>query len=162
LFEVIESVRDVTSHGFIVGVKINSKDRQVDGTEREDECIELIHELRLLEQLDFIELSGGGLEDAIFVQNVMTAGGSSFFHSFAERLQHSLQTQENEQTAPAIVLTGGFRTFEGMERAVNDGLTDFVGIGRPLCMDPTFCWKVLQNRKTEVMNFLFPLSSPKV
>ncbi|KAL7494934.1 hypothetical protein ACHAWT_003524 [Skeletonema menzelii] len=64
--------------------------------------------------------------------------------------------RKNEQTAPAIVLTGGFRTFEGMERAVNDGLTDFVGIGRPLCMDPTFCWKALQNRKTEVMNF--PLS----
>lgn len=54
----------------MVGVKIDCKERRHEGMERKMEALELVRHLCDLEMLDFINLSGGGFEDALQVQNV--------------------------------------------------------------------------------------------
>ena len=41
-----------------------------------------------------------------------------------------------------LMVTGGFRTREGMEKALESGICQVVGIGRPMCADP-HCMKKL-------------------
>ena len=42
-----------------------------------------------------------------------------------------------------VALTGGFRSASDMEEAVAEGLTDFVGIGRPLALIPDLPQRIL-------------------
>ena len=41
-----------------------------------------------------------------------------------------------------LMVTGGFRTREGMQKALESGICQVVGIGRPMCADP-HCMKKL-------------------
>lgn len=151
---MIAAVRQVTSPRFIVGVKINTKDRSKEGIDRENECIQLIQDLSDLNTLDFIELSGGGFEDAMFVVQVSNQS-KGLFASFAERVQKEVT---KTPTSPKIVLTGGFRSKSGMEEALRQGLCDFVGLGRPIILNPSFCQDVISGKETQ--STCFPLSVP--
>ena len=110
--------------------------------------------------LDFIELSpGGDYAHAFFMQNDVSRGvKGGFVYSFAERLQNEIlrHRQSNDCAVPAIISTGGYRTVEGMERAVSDGVSDLIGLGRPLVMNPSFCREILCEEAAEAK--LVPLS----
>ena len=155
LLQVIAAVRQVTSPTFVVGVKINTKDRSTEGVDRETECLDLIQELCDLEQLDFIELSGGGFEDAMFIQSPpptttqqqqQQQGGGWLFGSFAQRMHETIQWKKK---SPKIILTGGFRTKTGMEHALRTGLCDMIGLGRPSIANPMFANDVLEKDQAE-------------
>jgi 2,4-dienoyl-CoA reductase-like NADH-dependent reductase (Old Yellow Enzyme family) len=159
LLEVIAAVRKATSDNFVVGVKLNAKDRQSDGLDRETECLELISELTRLGQVDFIEMSSGTFEDALHVRNATTLDNKvlpaeeGFYCSFAERLRDQLEEQKRKDSTspPLIVLTGGFRTAKGMESAIQRRIADIIGLGRPVCMDPDIAKDLLEGRQqTEV------------
>lgn len=171
-FEVIAAVRSATSKDFVVGVKINTKDRSKDGVEREDECIQLIQALSKLETLDFIELSGGGFEDAMFVHNPNNSDDNDdapeqqqqpskgLFAAFAERVHTEVPRTDK---SPKICLTGGFRTKSGMEEALlqdeeGGGYCDLIGLGRPIIVNPTFAQDILDDRQTQ--STCVPLSVP--
>ncbi|CAB9517823.1 NADH-dependent flavin oxidoreductase nadA [Seminavis robusta] len=142
LLEVIAAVREATSPSFVVGIKINTKDRAAEGSERETECLHLIQDLCDLQQLDFIELSGGNYEDAIFITATDDAAATTtgIFGSFAERLQAQLQVTE---ATPKFVLTGGFRTKAGMQQALQQNLCNMIGLGRPVITNPRFSKDIL-------------------
>jgi len=159
LLEVIQEIRKVTTPKFIVGIKINCKDRRTEGKDREDECIDLICELCRTQRLDFIELSGGNFEDTAFLeQNDSNEGeDNTFFSSFAKQLSAQLPSTDPEETInkPIFILTGGFRTAKGMKAAIETNITDMIGLGRPLIMDPTFCDAILRNKKDRVSASFF-------
>jgi len=50
------------------------------------------------------------------------------------------------QTKIPIMLTGGLRSRDSMVEAISKGIIDFVGIARPLSMDPDFCSNLLSNK----------------
>jgi hypothetical protein len=63
----------------------------------------------------------------------------AFFQSFASEaraLLLALPAASLPSPAPAIMVTGGFRTRAGMAQALISDSTDFVGLGRPACADP--------------------------
>lgn len=68
-----------------------------------------------------------------------THSREAFFLSFASSaraLLVGLPAGSLPTPAPAIMVTGGFRTRAGMSSAVMSDSTDFVGIGRPACVEP--------------------------
>mmetsp|Transcript_44430 Transcript_44430/g.93272 ORF Transcript_44430/g.93272 Transcript_44430/m.93272 type:complete len:446 (-) Transcript_44430:563-1900(-) len=146
LKEVVAAVRKATSPGFVVGVKINTKDRATDGIERENECLELIRGLSKLEQIDFLELSGGNFEDVMFLHKANKSGERGFFASYSERVVKEVKL---DHKSPKIVLTGGFRTKAGMEQVIESGSCDMVGLGRPIIMNPAFAQEVLEGKIAE-------------
>ncbi len=48
------------------------------------------------------------------------------------------------------MVTGGFRTVEGMNAALQSGATDIIGLGRPLCVDPAIAAKLLCGEAREM------------
>jgi len=138
IVEVIQAVRAAGSgkKGFCVGIKLNSVDHQ-----SVSELKDCIVQLRLIVQagVDFLEVSGGSYEDPQMssgpagYQNepvsARTAAREAFFLEFAK----SIRTEFPEVP---LVVTGGFRTRNGMEAAVAGGDCDMVGLGRAAILNP--------------------------
>ena len=111
------------STGFIIGVKLNSVEFQNKGLTT-DEAQEIA---RALDEagLEFIELSGGTYEESAFEhKRESTRKREAYFAELAEQIKPVVKNA-------IIYVTGGFRTVPGMVRAIRDGITDGIGLGRP-------------------------------
>lgn len=58
-----------------------------------------------------------------------TKAREAFFLDFAKAIR-------SEFPDVPLMVTGGFRTRQGMEAAVAEGHCDLIGIARPACLDP--------------------------
>lgn len=128
ILEIAQSIRQKlpTSSGFIVGIKINSKEFQ-EGGFSEDDAKELC---QLLErnEFDFVELSGGTYQSLAFKhQRESTRKREAFFLEFADKITPGLKKTKT-------YITGGFKTVEGMVKALDT--VDGVGLARPVCQEP--------------------------
>ena len=56
------------------------------------------------------------------------------------------------------MVTGGFRTKQGMEQAIESGACELVGVGRPLCADPFAIKRLLSGKIQELPKFEKTLS----
>lgn len=132
LVEIVRAVRAEIGAGTPLSVKLNSADFQRGGFD-EDESIEVVHALAA-EGIDLLEVSGGTYASAAMLGvdptlKESTRRREAYFLSYAERVRAELP-------ALPLMLTGGFRTLEGMADAVAGGAIDLVGLGRPLTVEP--------------------------
>ena len=132
--EIREAVGDGTD-GFCIGVKLNSSDFMKGGFSEED-SMKVIKKLSD-EGVDLIEISGGGYEEVTFLNGIENPR-EAFFLNYAENVR-------KVSDAP-LVVTGGFRSTAGMNDALKNDATDFIGISRPLSADPDFSNKVLEGK----------------
>lgn len=136
VIEVYRAIRKAVGGDFPVGVKLNSADFQRGGFSNE-ESMEVIKSLSQ-EGMDLIEISGGNYEKpamtGAFVRE-STLAREAYFLEFAEQVR--------KKVSSPIVVTGGFRSAEGMIQAVKSGATDMIGLARPLAVDPWLPSKVL-------------------
>lgn len=126
-----QEVRRVTGSHFIVGIKLNSADFQKGGFS-EDEAVQVFKALDAA-GIDFIEVSGGTYEATVMVgigehKKESTLRREAYFLEFAEKVRQEVKTH--------IMVTGGFRTRQGMDTALKSGACDLVGVARPLIIDP--------------------------
>lgn len=138
LLESIRAVKAATSEGFSVSVKLNSTDFQKGGFSHED-CLRVIDMLNE-EGLDFVEISGGNYEQP------KLAGIEGMEPAFEEPVRESTRAREayfanyarsiQERAKMPLMVTGGFRTVDAMNAAIEDKEADLIGIGRPLCAAP--------------------------
>lgn len=138
LVEAVKAARSVTGEGFTLGVKLNSADFQKGGFSHA-ECLAVVDKLAAL-GIDFLEVSGGtyeqprmmGMEgmEPVFDEPVRasTRAREAYFAKYARSVKQ-------RATIPVMV-TGGFRTADGMASAIRDGEADIIGLARPLCVDP--------------------------
>ncbi len=131
LMEIVAATRTVIGDDKVLAVKLNSADFQRGGF-TEDESILVA---RALEEagIDLLEISGGTYEHGAMMgvtQRESTRAREAYFLEFAEKLR-------TEVSLPLMV-TGGFRTREGMESALASGAVDVIGLGRPLALEPDF------------------------
>jgi 2,4-dienoyl-CoA reductase-like NADH-dependent reductase (Old Yellow Enzyme family) len=137
LISVITSVREAVGPDFPVGIKLNSSDFQKGGFTH-SECIELVKMLNGT-SLDLLELSGGSLEQPKLVGLTVLEEGEdkrsgstiqreAYFVDFA----HAIRDVANMP----VMVTGNFRSAEGMVSALIHGDLDLIGIGRPMIVDP--------------------------
>lgn len=130
LLEVVRAVRRAVSGDFAVALKLNSADFQRGGFD-EEESIAVVEALDA-EGLDLLEISGGTYESAAMFEETVPSGERSrsreaFFLDYVGEVRDRFR-------AP-ILLTGGFRTRQGMEDALA-GPVDVVGMARPFAIEP--------------------------
>jgi 2,4-dienoyl-CoA reductase-like NADH-dependent reductase (Old Yellow Enzyme family) len=130
LVETVREIRATTSARFLIAVKLNSADFQRGGFDSDDS----LTVARALEKegIDLLEISGGTYESTAMVtgmpQRQSTRAREAYFLEFAERFS-------TEVSVP-IMLTGGFRTRQGMTEALASGSVDVVGLARPITYEP--------------------------
>jgi len=131
LFRVIDAIRAIVPSTFAVGVKMNSADFSTGGL-TEDEAQDQIRWINEHGGIDFIEISGGTYEaPTMFSTEYQSRSERSrkreaYFIEFAAKVR-------NITTIPLIV-TGGFRSRQGMNDATRSNACDMVGIARPTCL----------------------------
>lgn len=129
---VYAEIRKQVGPDFPVGIKLNSADFQKGGF-TEEESMQTIHALADA-GIDLIEISGGTYEAPAMSGTVQKAQRSStvvreaYFQAFAEKIRSMVKVP--------LMLTGGFRTYEGMNAAIQTEAIDIVGLARLLAIDP--------------------------
>lgn len=143
LLEVFRAVREATGPEFGVGVKLNSADFQRGGFDEEASMEVAV----ALEEagVDMIEISGGSYESATMMgvvdtRRASTVAREAYFMTYAEAIR--------KRVSVPLMLTGGFRTTEGMEEALSSGAVDLIGLGRPLCINPDLPRQILDGTVT--------------
>ncbi len=137
--EVHRAIRAKCGRDFTVGVKLNSADFQRGGF-TEEESLAVIDALTE-DGIDCVEVSGGTYESAAMMgagQSDRTRAREAYFLDFARKVR--------ERSKVALVVTGGFRSIEGMEQALDERATDFIGVARPLACEPDLPERLLQRQ----------------
>ena len=131
VLEVLHAMRAQVGEGFPIGIKLNSADFQRGGFTQE----ESLDTIRALAEagIDCIEISGGTYEAP-----AMTGVTSAVKDSTRQREAYFLEFAELARQAVKVplVVTGGFRSAEGMAQAISSGAVDFVGLARALAIEP--------------------------
>lgn len=135
--EVVRSVRQAVDPGFIVAVKLNSSDFQKGGFDHADSVQVAV--MLEAEGVDFIEISGGNFEEPTAYQHASKSGSTqireAYFLDYAAAIKAALNIP--------LMVTGGFRSSNVMNDAIESGKTDLIGMGRPFVADPSFANKLL-------------------
>jgi 2,4-dienoyl-CoA reductase-like NADH-dependent reductase (Old Yellow Enzyme family) len=137
--EVYKTIREKVGGDFPVGIKLNSADFQKGGF-TEEESLETIKILADL-GIDLIEISGGTYEAPAMVGSKMkqsTLEREAYFMDFAVKVRKAVQIP--------LVLTGGFKTYDGMAAAIESGDVDMVGLARLLAIEPDAAHNLLNGK----------------
>lgn len=137
--EIYRNMRKKVGLNFPIGIKINSADFQIGGF-TEEESLQVIDMLSA-EGVDLIEVSGGTYEMPAMMgvqQKESTLKREAFFMDFIVKAR--------KRTNTPLLLTGGFRSKEGMEQALQNDELDFVGMARPFVLYPTIAKDILSGK----------------
>ena len=102
-------------------------------------------------QIDLLEISGGNYESGIYLDDSINASTQkkkasstvqreSYFMKYALEIQASL----SPGGVLPVMVTGGWRHRESMEKTVASDACAMIGLGRPLCGDPNGSKKLLE------------------
>lgn len=142
LLDIVRQTRKSVGSDFPIGVKLNSSDFQKGGFSEEDS----IWVIKSLEKLgvDLLEISGGTYENAEFLlaNNVRasTVRREAYFLDFAEKVRKS--------SAIPLMVTGGIRSMEFCNEALNAGSLDIIGMARPYLLYDNFAQRFLSGDLT--------------
>ncbi|SEK56756.1 2,4-dienoyl-CoA reductase [Atopomonas hussainii] len=143
VMEVYRAIRAQVGKDFPVAIKLNSADFQRGGF-TEDESLAVIKALEA-EGIDLIELSGGTYEAPAMSDNKRhqesTLAREAYFLQFAEKIRGQVQVP--------LMVTGGFRSHQGMAEALKGGALDMVGIARGLAIEPDLPKRLLVGQDPE-------------
>lgn len=143
--DIIKAMREATPKGFTVGIKLNSADHQSPA-----ELAACLEQLKVITAagVDFLEISGGSYENPTMntglvteeekAKSARTKAREAFFLEFA----HAIRADVPDVP---LMVTGGFRTRQGMEAALREGGCDLTGIGRPACVMPHLPKEIVLN-----------------
>ncbi|WP_310620059.1 NADH:flavin oxidoreductase/NADH oxidase family protein [Flexibacterium corallicola] len=144
LLEVYEEIRKVVGPQFPVGVKLNSADFSSGGFSEEDSLFVIKHFGEV--GVDLIEVSGGSYENTAMADGVeqkdSTIKREAYFLEFAEKAR--------KHTDTCLVVTGGFRSVQGMNEALTSNATDLIGMARPMSIDPDLPNKALSDSNYKI------------
>jgi 2,4-dienoyl-CoA reductase-like NADH-dependent reductase (Old Yellow Enzyme family) len=184
LLAVIKAVRATVKREFVVGIKINSADFQKGAFSEEDSLAVITALLQNYDddamRLDFIEISGGTYEDPALMglkyvkqqadqkKRASTVAREAYFLDFAAKVQTQAKLFQQQQTTTPhnqsiptrILVTGGFRTLDGINGALQSGDVDLVGLGRPLIVEPDLPNKFAAATVTRARDYTLELHWP--
>jgi 2,4-dienoyl-CoA reductase-like NADH-dependent reductase (Old Yellow Enzyme family) len=137
LLAILSEIQRQVGKEFPIGIKINSADFQRGGFS-EEESIETMCALDSA-GIDLVEISGGTYEAPVMTGarklRDSTRKREAYFLEFAERARAAIRVP--------LMLTGGFRTAEGMANAISSGAVDLVGLARSLVIEPDLPKRIL-------------------
>lgn len=143
---VYQAMRKAVGPDFPIGIKLNSADFQRGGF-TEEESLDTIRALAAA-GIDLIEISGGtyeapamtGVKTSREPVKASTRAREAYFLAFAEKARAAVDTP--------LVVTGGFRTPQGMAQAIESGAVDMVGLARILAIEPDAPRRLLAGQPT--------------
>jgi 2,4-dienoyl-CoA reductase-like NADH-dependent reductase (Old Yellow Enzyme family) len=122
---IVQRVRAAVGTDYPISVKINSADFQRGGFEEAD-SLEVIRMLEQ-EQIDLLEISGGTYEKLAFFEGeeirATTRHREAYFLGFAKKVR--------EVSKLPLMVTGGFRTYQFCNKALQNEELDLIGMARP-------------------------------
>jgi 2,4-dienoyl-CoA reductase-like NADH-dependent reductase (Old Yellow Enzyme family) len=136
---VYRAMRQAVGEGFPIGIKLNSADFQRGGF-TEEESLDVIRALEA-EGIDLVEISGGTYEAPAMTgvkQKDSTRQREAYFLAFAQKARQAVRLP--------LVVTGGFRTAQGMAAAIQCGAVDMVGLARALAIEPDVPTRLLSQQ----------------
>ena len=145
---VYRAMREAVGPAFPIGIKLNSADFQRGGF-TEEESIDTIRALADA-GIDLIEISGGTYEAPVMTgiknksqpeQKESTRQREAYFLEFAEKARQAVRTP--------LVVTGGFRSAQGMAQAISSGAVDMVGIARIMAIEPDLPSRLLAGKAAQ-------------
>ena len=131
LLEIYKAVRAATSDKFIISVKLNSADFQRGGITEED--VITVFKAIDVAGIDLIEVSGGTYEAPAMAgakedkRKASTIAREAYFLDFADKIRKQVKCH--------LMVTGGFRTVDAMNAALDSGACEFIGIARPFAVE---------------------------
>lgn len=137
---IYRGIREAVGAEFPIGIKLNSADFMKGGFTEED-SMEVVKRLAN-EGIDLIEISGGTYESPSMVGYKVkesTLAREGYFLDYIEKVRKLVDTP--------LVLTGGFRSSNAMNSALESGATDFIGVARTTAVDPDFPNKLINDSK---------------
>lgn len=138
VLRVLEGMRAATSRDFSIGIKLNSADFQRGGFS-EDESLDVMEALSKA-GIDLIEISGGTYEaPAMTGVRESTRKREAYFLDFAEKVRARIP-------ATPLMVTGGFRSHQGMSEALASGALDLCGFARLLAIEPDASLRLLEGK----------------
>ena len=148
VLEVYRAIREQVGQSYPVGIKLNSADFMKGGFSEEDS----MGVVKALEEagIDLIEISGGTYESPTMMSADMkesTRKREAFFLDYADKVRSLVEVP--------LVVTGGFRSTEGMNEALASGAIDMVGLARPLSVMPD-----MPNKAIADQNFSMEIKAP--
>ncbi|KAH8649732.1 hypothetical protein BGZ60DRAFT_463079 [Tricladium varicosporioides] len=137
VIRIIRAIRQEVPASFCVGIKINTADH-IHTVESDDLLLQIDRIAK--EQVDYVQLSGGSFEDPkmLSIQNSLPIIGATGTIN-VEREGFFLQaSHEIRKRHPNLVLlvTGGFRSRNGVNSALQKGACDLIGLARPAIKYP--------------------------
>lgn len=149
--EVYKAMRKEVGDKFPLSIKLNSADFQKGGFTKED-SMDVVQNLS--EQgMDLIEISGGTYEKpAMMGQAPMkdsTMKREAYFLEYCEEVKKIVKSP--------LMLTGGFRSLQGMNDALASGACDMIGLARSLAINPDFSNQLLSGK--DVTSAVKPLTT---
>jgi 2,4-dienoyl-CoA reductase-like NADH-dependent reductase (Old Yellow Enzyme family) len=148
--EIYQAIRREVGAQFPISIKLNSADFQKGGFSKED-SMKVVQHLSEL-GMDLIEVSGGTYETPVMTgTNIKdsTKAREAYFMDYCEEVRKIVKTP--------LMLTGGFRSSQGMNQALAAGVCDMVGIARSLAINPDFSNELLSGK--DVKSLVKPLST---
>ncbi|MBK26839.1 MAG: NADH oxidase [Halobacteriovorax sp.] len=149
--EIYKTMRKELGEDFPIGIKLNSADFQKGGFSEEESMI-VVQTLGEL-GMDLIEISGGTYEATAMMDGTKkkdsTKKREAYFLDYCEKVRKLIDTP--------LLLTGGFRSREGMDEALKSGACEMIGLARSIAIDPDFPNKLLEGQ--DVKSQVKPLTS---
>jgi 2,4-dienoyl-CoA reductase-like NADH-dependent reductase (Old Yellow Enzyme family) len=139
LLQSIDAIRAAVGPEFPISIKLNSADFQRGGFDIEG-CLAVVGMLAD-SSIDLLEISGGNVASLAMMGIPSSAsppnavGREAYFADYARQIRPVAKMP--------IMITGGFRSLAHMDAALASGLTDVIGLARPMCVDPEMCLKLL-------------------
>ncbi|KAF9776024.1 hypothetical protein IL306_005834 [Fusarium sp. DS 682] len=146
VLRIIRSIRKEVPESFCVGVKINSADFR-----DEKGMFDMLRQIELIqrEEIDYINLSGGSFEDPQMMSTgsslkpSSTEARSSIREGFFLRTSQEIRSRFPKLT---LIVSGGFRSRNGVDGAIHSDACDLVGIGRPAVKYPDLPTQIMFNK----------------
>jgi 2,4-dienoyl-CoA reductase-like NADH-dependent reductase (Old Yellow Enzyme family) len=131
VIEVLKSVRSAVGRDYPVLIKVNSEDFVPNGLNVDEMLV--VAKMLEMEGIDAIEMSGGtvyasGAFSAIRTGNFNTPAKEVFYRVAAARFKEGIKVP--------LMLVGGIRSPEVASQLVEEGLTDYISLSRPLIREP--------------------------
>lgn len=135
IFMCIERVKESVSEGFLLSVKVDTVDLKNGGLSV-DESVSFLCDLAAA-GISLVELNGGNYEKSTGKHpetgiHESTKKRYKYYIAVIQELNKQIELNERKL---AVLLTGGFRLKEAMNRAIKQGDGNLIGIGKPLCID---------------------------
>lgn len=142
--EIYRRMRGLLGKDYPIFIKINIDDFTEGGIKAE-EGLEMAE--RLAEMgMDAIEISGGTLEQSlekVMATGIKTEDQEAYFLPFSEKLKVRIKVP--------VILVGGMRSFNVMDRIIQQEKADFISICRPLIREPDLPLKLQKGPQSKAL-----------